>query len=436
MPAKQALIELIVALRHDQNGIFSPEKQKKLARRRDMLSSYEQLGTQQLLAEAENEAGIDQSEVQNAMESERPRVALIELLVACKENAERIQMLGLSQKQRSSNDHNAEVGDKIEPAGEAGAVLHNYEQDAQDTSVTVGKGCYFLVFVQLFEKYGTLIERYTALIEKLSALIVLPWQQVEMLQFASLTSTKRMRAGRRFTDVDVERLNFKQRCGRSKLLYKSGRVRAGMSLIGVWLPDESHSNDHHIFHPVTSLEQCKRLLAEACVSARHRVHGLAGKGKGKAKGRGKGAKYATPSMVASRYSTAVTMTFAQLGDVVGHQKPMCQVEVDSSFSQAWDLLSVIFLVYVALLVPLRIAYDINVDALSISWWIELVVDVFFICDVPVNLNRVYVDPELDVIVTSPKEIRRHYMRGWMAIDVLSSLPISYVSPVPHLCCHG
>ena len=31
---------------------------------------------------------------------------------------------------------------------------------------------YFLVFVQLFEKYGTLIERYTALIEKVSALTV------------------------------------------------------------------------------------------------------------------------------------------------------------------------------------------------------------------------------------------------------------------------
>eukprot|EP01052_Picozoa_sp_SAG31_P004793 SAG31_NODE_203_length_20490_cov_7.713256_6_plen_58_part_00 len=30
------------------------------------------------------------------------------------------------------------------------------------------KGCYFLVFVQLLEKYGTLIERNTALIEKVS----------------------------------------------------------------------------------------------------------------------------------------------------------------------------------------------------------------------------------------------------------------------------
>eukprot|EP01052_Picozoa_sp_SAG31_P029527 SAG31_NODE_2942_length_4878_cov_6.517263_6_plen_134_part_00 len=34
-----------------------------------------------------------------------------------------------------------------------------------------GKGCYFLAFVQPFEKYGTLIERYTALIEKVSPCI-------------------------------------------------------------------------------------------------------------------------------------------------------------------------------------------------------------------------------------------------------------------------
>eukprot|EP01052_Picozoa_sp_SAG31_P007329 SAG31_NODE_349_length_17243_cov_7.408248_4_plen_324_part_00 len=32
----------------------------------------------------------------------------------------------------------------------------------------LGEGCYFLVFVQLFEKYGTLIERNTGLIEKVS----------------------------------------------------------------------------------------------------------------------------------------------------------------------------------------------------------------------------------------------------------------------------
>eukprot|EP01052_Picozoa_sp_SAG31_P017029 SAG31_NODE_1149_length_9659_cov_4.862238_8_plen_703_part_00 len=39
------------------------------------------------------------------------------------------------------------------------------------TDSTLGKGCYFLVLVQLLEKCGSLIERHTALIEKLSACI-------------------------------------------------------------------------------------------------------------------------------------------------------------------------------------------------------------------------------------------------------------------------
>eukprot|EP01052_Picozoa_sp_SAG31_P008979 SAG31_NODE_462_length_15340_cov_2.972968_10_plen_281_part_00 len=40
-----------------------------------------------------------------------------------------------------------------------------------DAALKQGKGWYFLVFVGLFEKYGTLIERNTALIAKVSALI-------------------------------------------------------------------------------------------------------------------------------------------------------------------------------------------------------------------------------------------------------------------------
>eukprot|EP01052_Picozoa_sp_SAG31_P024574 SAG31_NODE_2099_length_6447_cov_8.302615_6_plen_207_part_00 len=49
------------------------------------------------------------------------------------------------------------------------AALHS--QPAAAAHEILGKGCYFLGVVQLFEKYGTLIERNTALIEKVSALI-------------------------------------------------------------------------------------------------------------------------------------------------------------------------------------------------------------------------------------------------------------------------
>eukprot|EP01052_Picozoa_sp_SAG31_P035080 SAG31_NODE_4186_length_3492_cov_1.799587_2_plen_390_part_00 len=52
--------------------------------------------------------------------------------------------------------------------GSGRPVINDLESGADD----LGTACYFLVFVQLFEKYGTLIERYTALIEKVSALLV------------------------------------------------------------------------------------------------------------------------------------------------------------------------------------------------------------------------------------------------------------------------
>eukprot|EP01052_Picozoa_sp_SAG31_P021378 SAG31_NODE_1649_length_7638_cov_19.225096_5_plen_134_part_00 len=46
-----------------------------------------------------------------------------------------------------------------------------------NAALIAGEGCYFLVFVQLFEKYGTLIERFTALIEKVSPCSGFAWHR-------------------------------------------------------------------------------------------------------------------------------------------------------------------------------------------------------------------------------------------------------------------
>eukprot|EP01052_Picozoa_sp_SAG31_P033804 SAG31_NODE_3867_length_3800_cov_23.537422_6_plen_176_part_00 len=72
------------------------------------------------------------------------------------------------------------VGAALYRKNEAGTPLLFTVYTAADTALAAmiakdpgewgrdGEGCYFLVFVQLFEKYGTLIERNTALIEKVS----------------------------------------------------------------------------------------------------------------------------------------------------------------------------------------------------------------------------------------------------------------------------
>eukprot|EP01048_Picozoa_sp_COSAG05_P000866 COSAG05_NODE_27_length_29281_cov_199.946919_8_plen_242_part_00 len=46
----------------------------------------------------------------------------------------------------------------------------------------------------------------------------------------------------------------------------------------------------------------------------------------------------------------------------------------------WDAAQVVFLVYVAALVPLRFGFSLELEAFSTGWWIELVVDLFFLAD--------------------------------------------------------
>ena len=48
---------------------------------------------------------------------------------------------------------------------------------------------------------------------------------------------------------------------------------------------------------------------------------------------------------------------------------------DSVFSMYWDLVQVCVLLYVAMLVPIRTAFEVDLELFAIAWWIELVVDI-------------------------------------------------------------
>ena len=50
---------------------------------------------------------------------------------------------------------------------------------------------------------------------------------------------------------------------------------------------------------------------------------------------------------------------------------------DSSFSASWDLSSVVFLLYVTVTVPLRVCFGLDIELWSVSFFVEMVVDLFF-----------------------------------------------------------
>ena len=48
------------------------------------------------------------------------------------------------------------------------------------------------------------------------------------------------------------------------------------------------------------------------------------------------------------------------------------------------MLQILALAYVAVLVPTRTGFSIELEAFAWEWWVELLVDVYFICDIFVN----------------------------------------------------
>eukprot|EP01043_Picozoa_sp_COSAG02_P055337 COSAG02_NODE_6402_length_3598_cov_12.565019_1_plen_574_part_10 len=103
----------------------------------------------------------------------------------------------------------------------------------------------------------------------------------------------------------------------------------------------------------------------------------------------------------------------------------CFFTPDSMFRKTWDLMQALMLFYVALAVPLRIGFDITAKLHSFMFYFELLVDCYFYIDIFINFRSAHRNLDKELVVDL-KEIRRHYIRTWFPIDVLSCLPVNYI----------
>jgi hypothetical protein len=44
----------------------------------------------------------------------------------------------------------------------------------------------------------------------------------------------------------------------------------------------------------------------------------------------------------------------------------------------WDLVQVVLLLYLFIIVPVRVAFDVNIDAESPAFWLDVCVDIYFV----------------------------------------------------------
>ena len=111
----------------------------------------------------------------------------------------------------------------------------------------------------------------------------------------------------------------------------------------------------------------------------------------------------------------------------------CQpLNPESNKRLVWDILLVLFLLYVACIVPARIAFDTSVKLGSGVFWFETGVDMFFLCDIVLNFRTSVVavtDSGYTARVDDKRFIAVSYMKGWFLIDLIAVLPYSYIELV-------
>ena len=98
---------------------------------------------------------------------------------------------------------------------------------------------------------------------------------------------------------------------------------------------------------------------------------------------------------------------------------------DSKFSEVWDTIQLVLLLYVAYAVPARTAFDIGTPTNHVWFYVDLIVDIYFISDCLLSFRTAYWGPD-GVLEVQKRAIAEHYMKGWFLLDLASSLPINYI----------
>lgn len=103
----------------------------------------------------------------------------------------------------------------------------------------------------------------------------------------------------------------------------------------------------------------------------------------------------------------------------------CMINPERMPRELWNFVQALLLIYVAILVPYRIGFDVNVPILSPGWWWELFVNVYFIADLILNFYTGYYDAD-DMLEMRKNKVAQNYLTFWFWIDCVSCFPIDYV----------
>ena len=93
---------------------------------------------------------------------------------------------------------------------------------------------------------------------------------------------------------------------------------------------------------------------------------------------------------------------------------------ESSLIRFWNLIMFFLMVYTAVIMPFKVSF---IDENYLAWSVfDTIVDIFFIMDIVINFNMPYFDSN-NCLVTKRSSIFFNYIKGWLLLDLVSSIPM-------------
>jgi hypothetical protein len=95
-------------------------------------------------------------------------------------------------------------------------------------------------------------------------------------------------------------------------------------------------------------------------------------------------------------------------------KRQCFYNPNSPGRQGWDMLMLPMMLVIAITVPFRIGFDIDVEIGTFGFWLDAIIDLYFLVDIVVNFRTAYFNSN-GVIVTDAQKIATKYLKSWFTI---------------------
>lgn len=121
----------------------------------------------------------------------------------------------------------------------------------------------------------------------------------------------------------------------------------------------------------------------------------------------------------------------------------CLIRHDSVFKAMWDWLILAFVIYTAIEIPFDVTFVIPrqtevktsrfgaLAALSPIAIGNLIVDLLFIIDIPINFRSAVVNKVTEEVIANPKKIAILYLKSWFMVDFVAAIPFEFLVDPRH-----